>query len=225
MVSVRVMTYNIFRGGLRGRALDRLVRDVAPDVLLVNECPKGPVLWRRRCRELAERWEMSFVAGGRPAGSNALFTAGSVEVESVSARTLGTPLLKPRRGVVSAQLRVGESRLGFVGCHLSLGPRRRSHEIEAVIDAVGALRDPVVVAGDLNELPRGPSWARLREVGLIDHGTNDWLTYPAARPRKRIDALLVRGVTLVAHHGDPGVPARLQARASDHRAVLAVLEI
>jgi endonuclease/exonuclease/phosphatase family metal-dependent hydrolase len=85
--------------------------------------------------------------------------------------------------------------------------------------------DPVVVAGDLNERPDGPSWERLREAGFVDHGDREWRTFPADRPDRRIDALLVRGGARVPHHGDPGVPEELLAAASDHRPVLAVLDL
>jgi hypothetical protein len=35
----------------------------------------------------------------------------------------------------------------------------------------------------------------------------------------------VRGAARLLHHGDPGVDEELQARASDHRGVLAVLDV
>jgi endonuclease/exonuclease/phosphatase family metal-dependent hydrolase len=87
------------------------------------------------------------------------------------------------------------------------------------------LRGTVLVGGDLNEKPGGPSWRALREAGYVDYGSQAWPTYPADHPEKRIDALLVRGGAPVVHHGDPGVEERLQAQASDHRAVLAVLDL
>ena len=45
MTKLDVMTYNILLGGRRGQPVRDVVRAVAPDVLLVNECPKTPVLW------------------------------------------------------------------------------------------------------------------------------------------------------------------------------------
>jgi endonuclease/exonuclease/phosphatase family metal-dependent hydrolase len=112
-----------------------------------------------------------------------------------------------------------------VSCHLSLEADRRAREVERVIEVAGRLRGTVLIGGDLNEKPGGPSWRRLREAGYADHGSKAWPTFPADAPVKRIDALLVRGGAPVSHHGDPGVDDALQARASDHRAVLAVLDI
>lgn len=225
MTRVRVMTYNIFMGGRKGAALTEVIRQTAPDVVLVNESPKLPVLWKRQCVKLVDAWRMRFVGGGREAGSNMLAVAGDIRVKTVTAETFKQPLLKPRRGIVAAQLRVDGKLFGVVSCHLSLSPAGRAREIERVIAAANALRGPVVVGGDLNESPGGPSWRRLRAAGFVDHGNKHWRTFPADVALSRIDALLVRGSVKVTHHGEPGVSEALQSRASDHRPVMAVLEI
>jgi endonuclease/exonuclease/phosphatase family metal-dependent hydrolase len=225
MSLLRVMTYNIHLGGLGGPLLDQVVRAAEPDVLVVNESPHYPVVWRRQCRTLARRWAMDLVVGGRPAGSLMLLVRPGLRVTSRHQRVLGRPPFRPRRGVVSAEVEVGERRIGIVGCHLSLHPDQRWREVESVMAQADSLGDPVVVAGDLNERPTGPCWGRLREAGFVDHGSRGWLTFPADSPVKRIDALLVRGDVTVSHHGDPGVPAELLAVASDHRPVLAVLAV
>lgn len=222
---MRVMTYNIWMGGRGGALLDTVVRDAAPDVLLVNESPKTPLLWRRRARALAERWGMRHVAGGRDAGSNMILVGPGVVVRSATARKIAQPLFQPRRGVAAAQLRVRGRLVGVVACHLSLDATRRPSELEQVLEVAGRLRGPVLLGGDLNEGPRGPSWQRLRDLGYVDHGSRAWPTYPAQTPTKRIDALLVRGAATVVHHGDPGVDEELQARASDHRPVLVEIEM
>lgn len=225
MALVRVLTYNIWQGGRRGALLHQAVRSSAPDVLLVNESPKTPLLWKRRCVRLADRWGLRYVAGGRNAGSNMIVAASPVGVDATYVRTLRQPLFQPRRGIAAAQLLVEGNALGVVSCHLSLDAEQRLLEVDEVIEVASSLRGPVVVAGDLNERPTGPCWARLREAGYLDNGTSDWPTFPAQRPRKRIDALLVRGDVRVLRHGDPGVEKAVQERASDHRPVLAVLAL
>jgi endonuclease/exonuclease/phosphatase family metal-dependent hydrolase len=222
---IRVMTYNIWMGGRGGPLLDEAVVGARADVVLVNESPKTPLLWRRRVRALAEHWRMRHLVGGRSAGSNMIAAARTVGVRSTYATTLPQPLCQPRRGIAVAQLRAQGRLLGVVSCHLSLHPARRAWEVEKVIAAAGRLRGPVVVAGDLNEPPSGPSWQRLRDAGYVDHGSRRWPTFPAAEPVQRIDALLVRGAVAVLHHGDPGVEESLLRRASDHRPVLAVLDV
>ena len=225
MARVRVLTYNIYMGGRRGAVLDDVVRRMAPDVLSVNESPKSCLTWRRECHRLAEAWTMRMVAGGRPAGSNLITAATGIAVKSAGAEVLPEPLFQPRRGIAWAQLRVAGTLLGIVSCHLSLERSAREREAARVLEVAATLRGPVIVAGDLNEPPTGPSWQLLRRAGFVDHGTSSWPTFPSDEPRKRIDALLVRGEARVVHHGDVGVPDELLAAASDHRPVLAVLDL
>jgi endonuclease/exonuclease/phosphatase family metal-dependent hydrolase len=219
------MTYNIFMGGRRGRALDEVIREAAPQVLLVNESPKQWFVWKRRCLRLCESWGLRFVTGGRPAGSNMIAVAAGVVVKKAGSEVLRQPLFQPRRGIAWAQVRIDGRLVGVVSCHLSLDRDRRPREVRRVLAITKSLRGPVVVAGDLNEGPDGPSWRTLRDAGFVDHGSRDWLTFPADVPEKRIDALLVRGVAKVVSHGDPGVPEELLAAGSDHRPVLAVLDL
>lgn len=225
MSLVRVMTYNIHLGGRGGAALDEAVRWARPDVLLVNECPKRVLTWKRQCRRLSDAWRMRVACGGRPAGANLILVVPGVGVKAVGAQILDQPVLAPRRGIAWAQLRVNGFLLGVVSCHLSLDRARRVQEVERVVEVADRLRGPVVVAGDLNEPPSGQAWTRLRDARFVDHGSDDWPTFPAHAPTSRIDALLVRGGAAVPHHGDPGVPPDLLAAASDHRPVLAVLDL
>lgn len=225
MTRLRVMTYNILLGGKRGDPLHEVVRAIAPDVLLVNECPKNPLVWKRGCHSLVERWGLRYVVGGRPAGSNMIAVSRRVAVKSATQLVLPQPRLQPRRGVATAQLRVAGQLLGVVSCHLSLDRDRRLHEARRVLAVAERLRGPLVLAGDLNERPDGPAWDLFRRAGFADPGSGEWLTFPSEDPRRRIDALLVRGHVRVLRHGDPGVDPGLLAAASDHRPVLAELEI
>ena len=225
MQRLRVMTYNICLGGRARRALRDVVRLVDPDVLLVNEAPKEPWIATARCRRLARKWGMTYVAGGRDAGSNIIAVDASVSALSSTVQLLPQAAWSPRRGIASAQLWSGGASFGVVSCHLSLDRPGRGAEVQEVIAAADRLDGPVIVAGDLNERPDGPSWAALREAGFEDHGSRNWLTFPAAWPERRIDALLVRGAVTVLHHGDPGLPVPLVAAASDHLPVLAVVEL
>ena len=69
MTTVTVMSYNVY--GARYRApLRQVMQATAPDVLIVNETPKVPLVWRWQCDRLAASWGMRRAAGGRDAGSN-----------------------------------------------------------------------------------------------------------------------------------------------------------
>lgn len=221
--TLTVMTYNVLQGGRRGQPVHDVVRAVAPDVLLVNESPKGPLTWRRRCRRLAERSGLRYAAGGRPAGSNLVAVAPAVGVASAHSEVLPQPRLRPRRGIVAVQLRVRGRLVGVVSCHLSLHRESRRVEVARVIELAGTLRGPVVVAGDLNEPPGGPCWVLLHAAGFVDHGDPGRPTFPADRPSRRLDAVLVRGDVEVTGVGVPDLDAGLMASASDHLPVVAGL--
>jgi len=113
--------------------------------------------------------------------------------------------------------------VGVVSAHLSLDPGRRLVEVGQVLAQAQALRGPVVVAGDLNEPAGSPCWAVLERAGFVDHGSARSLTFPAAHPDRRIDALLVRGDLEVTRHGHLDVSFDRLAAASDHLPVVADL--
>lgn len=230
-VDVVVVAYNILRGGRRGRPLDDAVRALAADVLLVSEAPKTPLLWRCRSARLARAWGLRIAGGGRPAGDNLILVGPRVDVVDTTSVEMPVDVGQPRRGYVTARLRVGGRALSVLATHLALPDPVRAEETVEVLAAADALPGPVVVGGDLNEGPRGPSWRRLVAAGYADHGDPAWLTFPSDAPDRRIDALLVRGGApgdpgvQVRQVGSPGVDADLLARASDHRPVLARIRL
>lgn len=222
---ILVMTYNIL-GARHGEALGRLVREVRPDVLLVNETPKLPIVSNWRCRRLARDWKMQFRAGGRSGGSNMIVTSDRVQMVSASATRISQPRFRPRRGVVAIQAELDGQPVGFVGCHLSLIASSRYNEVEDhVLVAADRLAGPVVLAGDLNETPGRPAWDRILDAGFVDHGGREELTFPADAPNCRIDAVLVRGDVTVLEHRVADVDPALFARASDHRPVTALVQL
>jgi endonuclease/exonuclease/phosphatase family metal-dependent hydrolase len=222
---IRVMTYNIL-GARHPEGLRKLVREVRPDVLMVNETPKLPVVSYYQCRRLAGEWGLRFRAGGRSAGSNMILTSDRVAMVSASARRIPQPLRKPRRGVVAIQAALDGQPIGFVGCHLSLVATSRPHEVtDYVLVAADRLEGPVVLAGDLNETPGMPAWQHILDAGFVDHGRPAELTFPAEAPNRRIDALLVRGEVRVLEHRVADVDPSLFAQASDHRPVTALVQL
>lgn len=219
MAVITLVGYNVY--GARYRSpLIAAVEALAPDVLVVNETPKLPLLWRWQCDRLAHAWGMRRAGGGRDAGSNMICVSPRVDVLWTSARRLPQPRFKPRRGIVAAQCAVDGVEFGVVGVHLSLLPRSRPREAkEAVVDA-GKLSGPLLLCGDLNEGPDKPAWQVFRDVGLVDLADASAVTSPAAAPVNRIDAVLVRGAA-VLDHVVPDLPDGLLRRASDHLPVLA----
>jgi endonuclease/exonuclease/phosphatase family metal-dependent hydrolase len=222
MTSVRLLTYNIL--GARARvALRSVITAVEPDVLLVNESPQIPLLWRWQAPSLARQWELQHVAGGRNAGRNMICAQAHIGVAHTRVHRIRQPPMTPIRGVVSAQLQANSHRFGVVGCHLGIDPDARVDQVQEVLRAADELEGPVVVAGDLNEPPKAPAWQALLDAGFVDHGDDEDSTFPAEKPRQRIDALLVRGDVHVDRHTIPVVQPELLRLASDHLPVTATL--
>jgi endonuclease/exonuclease/phosphatase family metal-dependent hydrolase len=81
----------------------------------------------------------------------------------------------------------------------------------------------VVVAGDLNELPGGPTWLALEARGLDDAGAADGRpTFSPRRPRRRLDVVLAGGRLVGRAHR---LDHELAARASDHFPVVVDLGV
>jgi endonuclease/exonuclease/phosphatase family metal-dependent hydrolase len=225
---VRVVTYNVRSLRDDQAALFAVVRDCRPDVVLVQEAPRH-LRWRARCAALARECGLLYVAGGRTAGGNLLLSGHRVSVHGTVERRIPQRPRDPIRGIVAATLGVGRWRFGAVGVHLGLAAAARAREVDEVLGVVRDLGDlPVVVGGDLNETPDGPSWAALLAAGFYDPGeVAATPTFPARAPSTRIDALLVprTGVAVKEHRVPDGPgPADQLARASDHLPLLAELD-
>jgi endonuclease/exonuclease/phosphatase family metal-dependent hydrolase len=219
------VTYNIHGGRARG-PLAAVIRAVEPDVVVANEAPRMPLVWRLRCSRLARQWDMRRAAGGRDAGQNLICVSSSVEVLSTSTRRLRQPLFQPMRGIVSAQCSLDGAEFGVVGVHLALPDAGRAGQARAAVAAAAQLRGPVIVCGDLNSLPGSPAWQTFDRAGFRDAGASAAdLTFSAEEPRKRIDAVLVKGGARVLTCGVPANPPGPYESASDHRPVRAVLEL
>jgi endonuclease/exonuclease/phosphatase family metal-dependent hydrolase len=218
------VTYNI-HGGRARRPLAAVIRALDPHVLVANEAPRIPLLWRVRCSRLAGQWGLRRAAGGRDAGQNMICVSPGVEVLSTSACRLPQPLFQPMRGIVSAQCSLGGADFGIVGVHLALPDAGRAGQASAAVAAAARLRGPVIVCGDLNSLPGSPAWQTFDRAGFRDVGapTAD-LTFSAKEPRKRIDAVLVRDATVLTCGVPPDPPVPYES-ASDHRPVRAVVEL
>ena len=214
--TLRVMTYNL--RGLREEvdALVEVVRAARPDVLAVQEPPRG-VSGRARLRRFAARTGMRVAVGGGGARTTALLVVPHRRVQDAAGLRLPWRVGLTRRGVATARI----DGVRVVVVHLGLRATERSRHVELVTRRLLHGGDgPVVVAGDLNERPGGPSWLGLSEAagGLQDAAAvagAEVPTYPADVPRLRIDVVLVDGrlpVLAARVPDEAGVGV-----ASDHR--------
>jgi endonuclease/exonuclease/phosphatase family metal-dependent hydrolase len=217
-VPLRVVSYNVH--GLRDdrAALTRLVRDLYPDVVIVQEAPRR-FRWRHRCAALADDFGMVVAAGGLPSLGNLLLVSLRVRVHETWC--LRYPLTPGRhlRGAAFAQCSVHGARFTVSGSHLATDPVERPAQALQWKSALAQVEGPVIAAGDLNEGPGGGAWRTVAD-GFVTN-SSDALTFPATLPRIRLDSVFVSPDISVESY--EVVDTDQARKASDHLPVVADL--
>jgi endonuclease/exonuclease/phosphatase family metal-dependent hydrolase len=217
-VPLRVVSYNVH--GLRDdrAALTGLVRDLAPDVVIVQEAPRR-FRWRHKCAALADDFGLVVGAGGLPSLGNLLLVSLRLRVhESWSLRYPLTPG-RHLRGAAFARCSVHGARFTISGSHLATDPVERPAQAARWKVELTGVEGPVIAAGDLNEGPGGGSWRAVADGFRPNVSTV--LTFPAALPRVQLDSVFVTpDISVESYEVIDSDRAR---RASDHLPVVADL--
>lgn len=226
---MRLVSWNVRDLTGDPRAVQSVLRHLAPDVLCLQEAPRRPGS-SVRLAALARATGLRHVVGGRGTGGTALLVAPRVSVDA--ARPLALPVAHwytRTRGAVIARVRLASSDpadgVALACVHLPLHPADRldhAHRVREELLAHARGVAATVVAGDFNEPPGSPAWQAFAEL-VSDPAPQAAPTFPARSPGGRIDAVLVGGSAPVSDYGDGGVPEHLVHRASDHWPVLVVL--
>jgi endonuclease/exonuclease/phosphatase family metal-dependent hydrolase len=216
MRQLRVATYNTrgFRDDPRLAA--RVVRAIAPDILCLQEVPRGLGAGVRTAR-FARYCGMSWTGHHRGTGGTTIATAPEIDVLDV--RHVGLPVRwsDQARGYAWVRLTVPDGRvLTVVSIHLGLRAPERVTHVRSVLDALATHR-PLVVAGDLNEGERGGAWHLLDQPDRLRLVAPQTATFPARAPHHRIDAIFASPELRSLPHREVSVPDAVWARASDHR--------
>ncbi|WP_030443424.1 endonuclease/exonuclease/phosphatase family protein [Actinoplanes subtropicus] len=214
------MSYNVHGLADDRAALVELVRELAPDVLVVQEAPRR-FRWRHKCAALADDAGLVVAAGGLPALGNLVLVSLRVKVHETWC--LRFPLTPGRhlRGAAFVRGSVRGGRFTVSGSHLATDPAERPAQAALWKDALEAIEGPVIAAGDLNEGPGGGAW-RTVEDGLVSSAAGRF-TYPATLPARLIDGLFVTpDITIEKYEV---VESDLARRASDHLPVVADLTL
>lgn len=200
-------------------AVARVITSARPDVVCLQEAPRWPGS-RWRLAALARACGLGVVGGGRSGAGTAILAA--LRAGAGPATELALPvsgrLTRPRGLVLADVGAAGGPRTTVASIHLGLTPEERARHVAIMLEVLRPRRGRLVVAGDLNEPPGGPSWEALG-VLVADTDPHGPPTYPAASPVRRLDAVLVSEAVTVSAPGwlpDP-VDVRL---ASDHLPVL-----
>lgn len=217
---VRVASYNT-RDFLDDRqAAARVVRAIGPDILCLQEVPRR-LCAAHRIRRFAATCGMSWPGAHRGSGGTTIFVSDRVRVEVARHHRLSVAILMRTRGYALARLSVDGGRPLTVGSiHLSLRAGERRVHMRTVRDSLLDLAGDegrIVVAGDLNEAHTGQAWQLL--TSRLVPVSPEAPTYPARRPRSRLDVVFATPDLTVLPHRRAELPEEDLLAASDHRPV------
>lgn len=194
MTVLRVLSYNVRSMRDDVDALGRVMREIAPDVAIIQEAPRF-LRWRSKCAALARRAGMVGVTGGRASGANLVLSSLAVQVTDRHELGFTTDRRLHHRGCALAVLKLAGSPFAVAGTHLDLieAPRlRHLDELAAFAEANLPRTAPLIVGGDLNAVPTSATWQRMLRFGVDAFaavGSGDGFTYSTADPVRRIDSV------------------------------------
>ena len=233
MAELRLLTYNVRSLQDDAAAVASVIRACEPDVVAVQEAPRK-LRWRSKRAALARTSGLVVATADRPGGLM-LMTSLAAKVLSTGFAELPKTSKLHQRAVTFAEIELRGSRWSVASVHFSLDADERARHLGPLWAAVEGVRAPLVIAGDVNDEADKPVWqslaARLQDsYAVAPDGPAE--TFPARRPRRRIDAVFADpSIEVVACHavhgvdanGGPGATRDLLIAASDHLPVLAVL--
>jgi endonuclease/exonuclease/phosphatase family metal-dependent hydrolase len=236
--TVRVLTYNIHHGEGTDRRLDlerlaRVIESAKPDLVALQEVDRGT----QRTGEVDQATVLGELTRLHAVFGKAMdYQGGGYGLAVLSRWPLSVSRTHPLpsaagiepRAVLEVRLQPGEgaAEIALLVTHLDAksDPAARTMQVARIRELFPLARDnvPMLLAGDFNAKPGS---------AILDTLLTDWsdsaagasfLTGPAGTPRSRIDYGLFRPAT---RWRVLETCALEEAVASDHRAVLAVLEL
>ncbi|MFT4469757.1 endonuclease/exonuclease/phosphatase family protein [Arthrobacter sulfonylureivorans] len=126
-----------------------------------------------------------------------------------------------QRGLLEAVIDLGGVQLRFYNTHLDhRRAEQRRLQINQVLALAGASDLPTVLAGDFNTVPGAPEMRQVTAKFMdtfAERGHGTGFSFPAERPSRRIDYLLISGQFQVVR------ASVMDTDSSDHRPVVADL--
>lgn len=217
--NLRVLSWNIRSLRSDRSAVIEVLQRFSPDVALLQETPR---FLRARSKLAALARESGLVVAQGTGVEVAVLSSLRMNVHGgATVRLSGTPR-QHRRWVALSSMSLGERRLVTVSVHLGLDAVERRQHATQIRSAIQAMSVPdAVIGADLNETDDGQAW-QILSAGLSDPASKRQTpTFPADRPQKRIDAILLPGTwqTRLVPSDEVDGDA-LVLRASDHRPVV-----
>ena len=234
--TIRVMTYNIHVGVGMDKKLDlQRIADVIKrehvDLVGLQEVDRG-VERTQRIDEIAElakltRMDYAFAFNLKyQGGQYGVAILSRFPIQATDHRLFKNLREAERRGFIRAEVKIDGRVVNFLTTHLDYQYEDgRVFETEQLLAAIGDVKGPLIVVGDFNDIPTGGAYKlmqdRFVDAWIESHAAGEGLSYPADKPAKRIDYILMRKADLIRSKR-AWIPATL---ASDHVPVVAELEI
>lgn len=233
---IRVLSYNIHHGqGVDGRLdLERIaevILSVKPDLVALQEVDQKASRSRSvdQPAELARRTKMNVAFGGNidlQGGKYGNAVLSRFPIVRHQNHLLPNMDDGEQRGVLETEIKIPQMKQSLVLLATHLDHRRGDKERVASAQAINDLiakhsERPALLAGDLNDVLESDTLTRLETVWTPANG-KPLPTIPVATPTKQIDFVLFhpqRRWKIVE------VKVLDEAVASDHRAILAILEL
>ncbi len=222
---IRVLTYNIHHGvGAAGRSLPEIaavIRESSPDLVALQEVdmfmPRS--CFANQARRLAKMLRMQYVYGRAESWliimryGNAVLSRGKILRHNNLVLTKG----KEKRALLRARIKTRQHpAFYFLNTHLGLSSDERRIQVDRITQVVGALKGPVILAGDFNTGPEAEELTSLK--GLLNSSALAIPTYPSHEPVYFPDNILV------SRHWSVLGAKTVKSPASDHLPLIVDLE-
>ncbi|MBI3272644.1 MAG: endonuclease/exonuclease/phosphatase family protein [Planctomycetes bacterium] len=230
--TLRVATYNIKHAlGMDGHIdLDRIAGVVSGfDVIGLQEVdrhnPRSS--FRDQARHIADRLGMQhvFVANRYLLPFHLAGAGNAILTRQPILYSKNYLLYKPdgveQRGMLRADLRIGDVPVHVYCCHLGLNAAERDHQLRQVLDITRQVGGNRILLGDFNTRDYAAQLRILSNVypeAFVVAGIGQRFTFRSDHPTIKIDHIFVSGFT-------PRLSWVIDSQASDHRALAAELRI
>ncbi len=233
-LTLRVLSYNIHHGeGTDGNIdlarIAGVITATKPDVVALQEVDRNTT----RTRKVDQAAELARLTGLTVEFGKAIDLQGGEYGQAILSRhpirafkvhpLPGKPGQEARIAI-EARIEFGGGRppLTFVGTHFQHNDAATRAEQAAKVNALfGDASGPTVLAGDLNATPDSPPITALAAKWSLCSGKG-LFTFPADGPRRQIDYILYRPANRFRATEVRAIDEKV---ASDHRPILAVLEL
>ncbi len=208
----RVVTYNVHRclgidGHLSPQRIAEVIASCRPDIVALQELDVRRARTGGIDQAHAIAHELGMQMHFHPAVrvmeelyGDAILTAEPSRLVKAGALPRLARSLRPEpRGALWASVHVGGAEVQLINTHLSLNRRERLAQVEALLGPEwlghAGCRDPTILLGDFNAVPRSRAYARLaarlRDAQCAAPAPRPQPTFPTHLPLLRIDHVFV----------------------------------